>query len=143
MLSQGVLISRFLLGNLKVQSRKYTYLNPLRGINVPRKFYFAILKSKSWWFDAVVTPVPIPNTEVKHCSGDDSPNGAKVASRQDFDFKTGKITERWFFACRYRPRLTDAVHLFCFFGVKTLDKTIKGLALGSPNPKLTCSHPPD
>jgi hypothetical protein len=31
-------------------------------------------------------------------------------------------------------RLTDAVHFFCFLGVKTLDKTIKSLALGAPTP---------
>ena len=34
-----------------------------------------------WWFDARVTPVLIPNTEVKPGSGDDTSNG-KVASRQ-------------------------------------------------------------
>jgi hypothetical protein len=31
----------------------------------------------------MVTPVPIPNTEVKRSWGDDSPIGAKVASRQN------------------------------------------------------------
>jgi hypothetical protein len=36
----------------------------------------------------VVTPVPIPNTEVKRCSGDDSPIGAKVASRQNQVFNS-------------------------------------------------------
>jgi hypothetical protein len=57
------------------------YLNPLRVIN----YGYTTLKLKVWfwWFDAVVTPVPIPNTEVKRCSGDDSPNWAKVASRQN------------------------------------------------------------
>jgi hypothetical protein len=28
-----------------------------------------------WWFGAMATPVPIPNTEVKRSCGDDSPLG--------------------------------------------------------------------
>jgi hypothetical protein len=28
-----------------------------------------------WWFGAMATPVPIPNTEVKRSCGDDSPMG--------------------------------------------------------------------
>ena len=31
----------------------------------------------SWWFGARVTPLPIPNREVKPCSGDDTPYGEK------------------------------------------------------------------
>ena len=94
--SRGVLISRFLLGNLQIQSRKYLNLNPLRVINHD----YATLKLKVWfwWFDAVVTPVPIPNTEVKRCSGDDSPIGAKVASRQNQVFNSHLAhLKRWLF----------------------------------------------
>jgi hypothetical protein len=107
--SRGVLISRFLLGNLKTKprSKKFLFLyywgtvlkkiltpsnnfvrtkfsqsefdwvnlNPLRVIN--NDYTTLKLKVWFWWFDAVVTPVPIPNTEVKCCSGDDSPSGQK------------------------------------------------------------------
>jgi hypothetical protein len=38
------------------------------------------------------TPVPIPNTVVKRSCGDDSPNWAKVASRQDREFNRGLIS---------------------------------------------------
>lgn len=53
------------------------------GVNYNKKWN---LKSKKlsvvcWWFDARVTPVLIPNTEVKPGSGDGTSNG-RVASRQ-------------------------------------------------------------
>ena len=38
-----------------------------------------------WWFDAEVTPVLIPNTEVKLGSGDGTRKG-RVASRQHIEF---------------------------------------------------------
>ena len=41
-----------------------------------------ISKIVSWWFNAVVTPGPIPNPAVKHRSGDGTRKG-RVASRQD------------------------------------------------------------
>ena len=37
---------------------------------------YSLIK-KSGGDGAVDTPVPIPNTEVKHCSGEDSPLGQK------------------------------------------------------------------
>ena len=39
--------------------------------------------SLSWWFVAGVTPLPIPNREVKPCRTDDSLFEAKVGSCQD------------------------------------------------------------
>ena len=47
-----------------------------------------MLNGLSWWFDARVTPLPIPNREVKPCSGDDTRFTGKVASRQDKIFNT-------------------------------------------------------
>ena len=49
-LSQGVLIARFLLGNLEIMKTKNN-----------NKYSSAL----SWWFVARVTPLPIPNREVK------------------------------------------------------------------------------
>ena len=60
-------MDRFLLGNL----------------NVTICFVFLFFNAKFWWFDAVVTPDNIPNSEVKHCSSDDTLLEGKVASRQN------------------------------------------------------------
>ena len=38
---------------------------------------YPILKEEFGDFSEVDTPVPMPNTEVKHFSADDSPNGRK------------------------------------------------------------------
>ena len=48
-------------------------------INVNIQFWENNLskRRKSGGDSAVDTPVPIPNTEVKHCSGEDSPYGQK------------------------------------------------------------------
>ncbi len=43
--------------------------------------------SLSWWFVAGVTPLPIPNREVKPCRTDDSLFEAKVGSCQDSGFE--------------------------------------------------------
>ena len=47
-----------------------------------------------WWLDAGVTPVLIPNTEVKLCSADDTRKG-KVGSRQNKVFDTIKEMNEW------------------------------------------------
>ncbi len=46
----------------------------------------------------MVTPVPIPNTEVKRSCGDDSPMRAKVACRQNKVFNQ-KTPVGCFFVC--------------------------------------------
>ena len=57
--SRDVLIARFLLGKLEsINHACSTLLNAL-----------------FWWLNAKVTPLPIPNREVKLCSGDDTPCG--------------------------------------------------------------------
>ena len=43
-----------------------------------------------WWLDAGVTPVLIPNTEVKPCSADGTGNG-RVGSRQNKIFNFFKF----------------------------------------------------
>ena len=52
-------MDRFLLGNLNVTKVLFC-------------FCLKIFNVKFWWFDAVVTPDNIPNSEVKHCSSDDT-----------------------------------------------------------------------
>ena len=47
-----------------------------------------------WWLDAEVTPVLIPNTEVKLCSADDTRKG-KVGSRQNKVFDTLYLMNQW------------------------------------------------
>ena len=76
-LSEGVLIARFLLGNLEI-------ILPTQVGGEVRKILMLIYSSSlSWWFVAGVTPLPIPNREVKPCRTDDSSSGAKVGSCQD------------------------------------------------------------
>ena len=68
-LSQGVLITRLLLGNLEIIAVTITE--------------YKILSTLSWWFVVGVTPLPIPNREVKPCHTDDSLFKAKVGYCQD------------------------------------------------------------
>ena len=69
-LSQGVLIAQVLLGNLEIIIRQLAEKN---------KYSSAL----SWWFVAGVTPLPIPNREVKPCRTDDTLFKGKVGSCQD------------------------------------------------------------
>ena len=62
-LSREVLIGRFLLGNVSVA----LFLNSSKPV------YW--LNALFWWFDAVDTPLPIPNREVKRRSTDDTRKG--------------------------------------------------------------------
>ena len=71
----------------------------------------------------VVTPVLIPNTEVKHHSADDTLTG-KVGSRQHKVFN--QKSRKW-------SRLTDAVHLVAFLFHFIYKKSHKVLQSG-PNP---------
>ena len=48
---------------------------------------------KSGGDSAVDTPVPIPNTEVKHCSGENSRNGKDSESPGFFMFKKHKYND--------------------------------------------------
>ena len=85
-LTVAVHLSHFDYKTLKVLrngSHPISHLYPFRLVRLKILFIIGTLKIWFWWFDAVATPVPIPNTEVKRCSGDDSPIGAKVASRQN------------------------------------------------------------
>jgi hypothetical protein len=74
-LSEGVLIARFLLGNLEIILLKNRFRNKI--------LMLIHSSSLSWWFVAGVTPLPIPNREVKPCRTDDSLFKAKVGSCQD------------------------------------------------------------
>ncbi len=84
-LSEGVLIARFLLGNLEI-------ILPTKSVGRSEiKFKCLYSSSLSWWFVAGVTPLPIPNREVKPCRTDDSPSGAKVGSCQDCELEYFKL----------------------------------------------------
>ena len=52
-------------------SQLYVLLRHLRTLI----FFYTHTDIVSWWFGAVATPVPIPNTEVKRSCGDDSLTG--------------------------------------------------------------------
>ena len=69
-LSRGVLIAQFLLGNLEIKN------------NIKQNS-----SSLSWWFVAGVTPFPIPNRAVKPRRTDDSLFEAKVGSCQDCELE--------------------------------------------------------
>ena len=47
--------------------------------------------SLSWWFVAGVTPLPIPNREVKPCRTDDTLFEGKVSSCQDCELEFSRI----------------------------------------------------
>ena len=49
-----------------------------------------------WWFNAMVTPDPIPNSAVKHRSGDGTRKG-RVARRQNKVLDLKNINNRWYF----------------------------------------------
>ncbi len=82
------------------------------------------MSSLFWCLNAEVTPVLIPNTEVKLGSADDTRKG-KVGRRQNKILKSNM------------SRLTGAVHLFCFLFRKNSQKTITGLA----KLQVFASHP--
>ena len=86
--SQGVLIARFLLGNLEIILFNKTDSENFKCL--PRHGG-ARSSSLSWWFVARVTPLPIPNREVKPRRTDDSPFGAKVGSCQDCELEYIKL----------------------------------------------------
>lgn len=51
------------------------------------------LSSVFWWLSGGVTPVPIPNTEVKLSIADDTRKG-KVGSRQNSELKTNRTRQQ-------------------------------------------------
>ena len=79
---------RIKIPELKLTIHLYTYGRYARDhISVFKKYLNlnsspavtggARLSSMFWWFGAMETPVPIPNTAVKRSCGDDSPIGRK------------------------------------------------------------------
>ena len=83
-----------------------------------------------WYLDARVTPVLIPNTEVKPRSADDTLTG-KVGRRQNkaLDFFRTKN-------CRRDVPLYERCTPVLFFDYKKLSQVLRV----GPNPTLTRSH---